>query len=602
MVKSTRVLLLQCVIFIFIHSCSFAQNDLNRFIFRTSYNTDDSFEYSSLYLMYRLYVVPAENVESGVTLVKGRGESGYYPQGYAGESDAGLYENGSYYVMVRDVSVFDKLIIGNYNPLFGQGLLFGGSFPLLVYNPYYDLARFRNSINPSQSTSKASLLEGISAEMEFGSVKLRPFISWNRFDCTAGESDYYKYNDNDGDGVPNDEDEDDFTGVRNEFPDGYSCKNNVLACIRDDADYGLQSDRDRRNNLAEYVTGLNVYTAGRYLRVGGTVHYTAFNRLIDPYYDFDPLSGDKTAEQYRGKDYFASSVYFKAYEPIEVFGELGGTFYRRLSFYEEFDGDFISALALSGGVRKKLDRTGIVAWGAYIPATFVNPHGLELPDGINNLAAGLIGVDHHSGSRRFIHWVYGYTELYSPDGPDTEERGYSYNHRIELSPAPRFTLKIRQNIEFVNHHYYAPDALSLKGTNKLTLEQDVSQVLDARFIIENRVGGPLNRGSVLDSLQVGTGISGELLISQEPYSAALLLTYYLTGDDRFAYLYPYERPLYDWNFVSQSLHGHGFAGSIQYVRHLAGGSVIGAKLRYQLDFMESDDRGISVLLTTQLPF
>ncbi len=395
-----------CIPLLFSHGPLIAKDIPNRIIFRSYYHSDNRFSYENLYLMSRLNYAFSERARAGLTLVKGCGEGGYYPKGYFSDSSTGLYEYGSYYVVFEGLLGTQNIIFGNYTPLFGQGILFGGSFPLLLYNPYYDLARIRDRVYPSYSTSKSVLLEGIAIELELFGLKFRPFLSWNRFDCSAGESDYYLYNDNDNDGVPNDVDDDNFTGYQDDFPPRYSCKSPICSCIRDDVDYGNDGDRQRRNRLGEYIAGLNCSMQNDRLILGGTVFYSQFDRLIDPYYNIYPGEGDKTADLFRGKSYVATSIYFKVYEPLEIFGEAAGTFYRRLSYHEELNNDFITSLSFSGGIRKKINHTGIILWGTYIPATLVNPHGLELPDGVNNIGSGLVGLYHNNGPKRFIHYLY----------------------------------------------------------------------------------------------------------------------------------------------------------------------------------------------------
>lgn len=165
---------------------------------RTLYPTEQPLGYESLYLVYRLRYQPLDDVTLSVSLKKGSGEPGYYPAGYFGDARYGLYEQGSYYVLLEDALGAKKIILGNYFPRFGQGLLYGGSFPVLLTNPYYDLARYRDGVYPTSTSSKSVLLEGTALEFALGRVSVRPFVSWNSYDCTAGESDYYKYDDNNG--------------------------------------------------------------------------------------------------------------------------------------------------------------------------------------------------------------------------------------------------------------------------------------------------------------------------------------------------------------------------------------------------------------------
>jgi hypothetical protein len=589
--------LLLCFLLLLSHGSLSAENLSSRLTFRSYYHSNEVFDYEHLYLMSRLNLSFADRVGIGLTMVKGYGERGYYPQGYFSHADGGVFELGSYHVVFKDFIGTRSIIVGNYTPFFGQGLLFGTSYPLILYNPYYDMARIRNRLLPSNSTSKSVLLEGIAAELDTGVLTWRPFVSWNRFDCTAGESDYYLYNDNDGDGIPNDEDEDDFTGHDPRFPPGYSCKNPLNSCIRDDTDYGCEGDREKRNNLREYVVGLNCSAGLDRCALGGSIYYSHFDRLIDPYYNYHPGEGDKTAQLFRGKNYTAGNIYFRTYTPLELFGEVAGTVYRRLSYYPELNDDIIGACGFSGGIRKKINHTGLIAWGSYIPANLVNPHGLELPDGINNIAAGLLGLYHTKERKRFIHYVYAYSELFSPDGQGSIERGASYNHRIELPVGFRSIFKLRNNLEFTDHHYYAPDSLSVKLTTKVTLQQKSSSGFILQYVLENRTGGPIDV-----RLFSGTGLSGEVIAKRKRYSSSLYCIYYNTDHSRYAYLYPFQRALYDWSMSSQALFGHGFAGSVQYVHHFREGFILGVKLRGQYDMANRSYRRATLFVTTQVPF
>jgi len=86
----------------------------SRFTFRSYYPSSVAFDYKNLYLYYRFYSVPAENISVNVSITKGSGESGYYPAGYLTYSETGLYENGSYYVIFKDRFKMSRIILGNY--------------------------------------------------------------------------------------------------------------------------------------------------------------------------------------------------------------------------------------------------------------------------------------------------------------------------------------------------------------------------------------------------------------------------------------------------------------------------------------------------------
>ena len=563
---------------------------------RVSYPSDRPFRYEGLSLAYRLSGSVNEHTAFHLSALKSSGEPGYFPEGYVDGSARGLYERGSFHLRIKDRFGFQKIVLGNYTPLFGQGLLFGGSYPLVLYNPYYDLARYRNGIYASKSASKSVLLEGIGCELDLHGMTVRPFLSWNRYDCTAGESGYYKYRDNDWDGIPNDEDDDDFTGRSEGFPKTYSCKNPLLSCIRDEPDYSNDRDRLKRNNLAEYVAGMNLSKDFDALRLGGTVHYTRFNRLIDPYYNFDPAAGDKTAFSFRGRDYFGSSLYFKVRTSVELFGEAGATLYERRSYYDEFNGTAVLSAGFTGGMRKKWNNLGVILWGGYIPAGFLNPHGLELPDGLNNIGAGVIGINSVRGGRRYAHWLYGYRELENDDLSDDYETGLSYEHRIEQPLPYDLLILTRQRFEFVDNHYYAPGLLSARIASKVSLRYAMTGETAPQLSFYNRFGCP--RG---EHVKTGTGIGAELLYKRSRNRASASVIYYVTDDDRFAYLYPYERPLLRWSFIAPAVHGNGFVLSGLVVRELEN-AVFGLKVRGVLDFHDEDRRGVTVYAMTEVPF
>lgn len=564
---------------------------------RSYYPFNETLSYQNIYLYYRFHYNPMENIIINISLVKGCREQGYYPLGYFKDASGGLYEKGSYYIFLKDYFHFKKIIAGNYIPLFGQGLLFGGGFPLIISNPYYDLARFRDGISPTGTVSKTVLLEGIALEYHVSTIYIRPFLSWNSYDCTAGESTYYKYNDNDYDGIPNDEDDDDFTGIGDNFPKNYSCKNSIFSCIGDEPDYENESDRKKRNNLTEYMLGINVSSHWDNLKLGTTLTYAIFNRLIDPYYNFDPNAGDKTGYYFRGKDFISSNLYFKLYNPIELFGEIVGSYYGNLSYYPEFNGGYTSTVGFSGGIRKKIGTVGIIAWGAYLPANLVNPHALKLPDGRNNLLCGLLGFNFSARKRRFSNWIYMYKEIYNKDYPDYPEVGLTYHYKLELPIDKISSFIIQQKYEAIDNYYLAPTLRSYKIASKISIKYPLANVFSLIFSIENRLGKPQD-----EWLRAGTGISTEAIYRSKDLNTSFQLTYYYTDDDRFAYIYPYDRSFAGWSFMPSSIRGHGITGSLIFIKEFYQYLTLGAKLRYRYDFYNNAYNGVTIYAVSEVSF
>jgi hypothetical protein len=595
-----------------IHTVTFAEEESNNyFLFRGSHPGGGVIDYRSLYFSYALHYEPTYRTALHLAFLKGSGESGYYPAGYFTESEGGLYEKASLSLEVTDSERRRRFVIGNYSLLFGQGLLFGSTYPLVFSNPFYDAARYRDTMHPAASASKAGMLEGVALEYRLNGVTLRPFLSWNSFDCSAGESDYYLYNDNDGDGLfPNhpespggpDPDPDDFTGRGENFPAGYSCKTELFRSLREEPEYDELSGRQKRSNLTEYLAGVNVSAQTGTLRAGGTLLYSRFNRLVDPYYSFDPDEGDKTGYYFRGKDYAAASLYFKSYglrsdESLELFGEAVGTFYRQISYYPEFNGDISSAFGLSGGLRKASDGEGFVFWGAYLPANLVNPHGQEFPDGASNLTYGLFGYHRTGKRRRFDGRLLYYRELYNEDDPDEPESELSVSCSLERGFGKKNAFDVEQKIALIDNYYSEPGEVSWKVSSELSAKLRMGRFDSLVLSVENRAGGPVSGKAA-----GGIGVSAELIRVKPMSSAAFRVMGYVTADDEFGVLYPYERPLYSWSVFGPSLRGSGVYGCALALRELEKHSAVGAKLRWKLDFLDSGESEAGFSLLSEVGF
>jgi hypothetical protein len=563
----------------------------NYFLFRGVSPETSAVDYRTLSLSYTFHYEPSERAALHLAVRKGSGEKGYYPAGYSGDADSGFYERGSYSLALSDLGAFNRIIVGNYNPLFGQGLLFGGTYPVSLKNPYFEASRHRDGINPASSASKAGVLEGIAAEYRLKTAVVRPFFSWNSFDCSAGESDYYLYNDNDGDGLPNhpqnpgdpDPDPDDFTGRGNDFPAGYSCKTELFQSLREEPEYDAESARAKRNNLTEYLAGVNVSARKGTLRAGGTLVYAWFDRLVDPYYSYDPDKGNKTGYYFRGRDYAAASVYFKSYgtrfdTDLEYFGEAVGTLYRRMSYYPEFNGDLAPALGFSTGLKKAFDRSGILVWGAYMPASLVNPHGQEFPDGANNLAYGLVGYQRARGERKAAGRLLFYRQLYNKDDPDEPETKVSAFWELRHPWGKKVLAGIEQELVLVDNYYSELGMWSWKQYTELSSAVKLRRSDALTFSLESRAGG-----SAAGPPAGGVGVSAELVTRRERSGTAFRLMGYTTDDAQFGVLYPYERPLFSWSLFAPALRGLGLYGYALLTREVGKASALGGKVRWVFD-------------------
>ena len=566
---------------------------------RVKFSTDaDKISYRNSYLAYALRYSFGERMILNLNLKKLSNEDGYYPKGYFGDSNWGLYERGTYSIQFNKVFGFDKIILGNYMPHFGQGILFGGVYSLFIYNPYYDLGSFRDDISVSRTYSKASVLEGLAIVYDFGKIKIRPFLSWNSFDCSFGESNYYKYNDNDYDGIPNNKDDDDFTNIKGNFLNNYSCKYSLEKAINDEETYSSDEYKKRRNGLKEYVLGINSsFNTDRYT-TGLTFLYSAFNRMIDPYYSFDSNSGDKTAFYFRGKDYIAGEAYLKFNGRIQFFTDIAGTYYKSLSYNEEFSGKIIKSFGFSSGIRTKINKVSVILWAGYVPANLINPHAIEFPWGRRNYASMVASMGFLSDRANFTNWFEVSKELFDIDDPENgEEIDFSYNYNFIYGISYNTNFEIRQKYRSIDNYYYFPGYRTYKIITKINVKHEFSEHIRLAGILEYRFG-------VVESSSSVGGIGGgmRIAINKNNNQFKGMIFGYITDNSVLASLYPYEPSVYRWSFLPSSLNGKGILISTSFTRDLSDNFTIGFKVRYNIDVLKLNHNRLDFYLDTEMRF
>ena len=253
-------------------------------------------------------------------------------------------------------------------------------------------------------------------------------------------------------------------------------------------------------------------------------------------------------------------------------------------------------MGFSGGIRGKIDEVGLIGWGAYLPANLVNPHAVELPDGRNNIVCGLLGLNTSGMKRRLAGWIYAYRELYSKDYPGNPETGFSYAYKAQIPAAESSDLLVSQNFEAIDGYYLSPLSRSYKVASKLSLKNR-GEDFDLVISLESRLGGPQN-----EHLRSGTGLGLELLRRREKFDASISVVYYNTEDDRFAYIYPYERSFAGWGFMSSSVKGHGLTGSGMLVKYFDSGVTLGTRLKFRYDFYKSTYNGLTIYILSKVYF
>ena len=273
-----------------------------------------------------------------------------------------------------------------------------------------------------------------------------------------------------------------------------------------------------------------------------------------------------------------------------------GSFNRKLSYYPEFNGGYSSAVGFSGGVRGKVNEAGLIGWGAFLPANLVNPHAAELPHGRNNVVCGLLGIHSTEMKRRFTGWIYAHREINSKDYPQNPETGLEFSYKANIPISGSSLLALSQSMEAIDGYYLAPEDRSYKIASKLSVKQSFEDV-DLAVSLESRLGGPGK-----ERLRAGTGLGMEVLRRSKDLDLSTVLIYYNTEDDRYAYIYPYERSFAGWGFMPSSVKGHGLTGAGILVVRFDEKVTVGARLKYWYDFYDGTDRGAAIYLLSKLYF
>ena len=173
----------------------------------------------------------------------------------------------------------------------------------------------------------------------------------------------------------------------------------------------------------------------------------------------------------------------------------------------------------------------------------------------------------------------------------------SYNFRAEYPFGERFTAKLKQGLEVIDNHYYAPKEVSCKIPTKVSLDFFFREDDSASFSVENRVGGRFGQ-----KLKTGTGVQAGLAIKEKGYNSSIQLMWYTTDIDRFAYIYPYEKSLYNWRFMPSSLKGDGIASSLMLTKNFKETFIVGCKLRFNVDFFERSRDNAAFYIITEYSF
>ena len=157
-------------------------------------------------------------------------------------------------------------------------------------------------------------------------------------------------------------------------------------------------------------------------------------------------------------------------------------------------------------------------------------------------------------------------------------------------------MALSQNYEAIDGYYLSPALRSYKIASKFSLKHSFEE-FDLALSLENRLGGAQQ-----ERLRAGTGLGVELMRRKPELDMSIMAIYYNTEDDRYAYIYPYERPFAGWGFMPSLVKGQGLTGAGILVLHFEDGLTLGARLKYRYDFYDSAYRGATIYLLSKVYF
>jgi hypothetical protein len=222
----------------------------------------------------------------------------------------------------------------------------------------------------------------------------------------------------------------------------------------------------------------------------------------------------------------------------------------------------------------------------------VNPHGQEFPDGASNLAYGLFGFRRSEKRRRIDGRFVYYRELYDQNYPQQPKSSVSAAYSLKRGFEKKKVVELEQKLELIDNYYTEMGKVSWKLSTEVSTKLPLSRVDSLQLSVENRAGGPAGGRA-----SGGVGVSAEIVRRMPRRSASFRLMGYVTDDDEFAALYPYERPLYSWSSFGPALRGSGVYGYVLSMRELGKNIAVGAKARWNLDVQEPGENiaGASIL-------
>lgn len=433
------------------------------------------------------------------------------------EKDAG--EQGvdylSGYVMIKDIGIVDRAIVGNYRISFGQGLAINTSSRYGKMMMLNQLSRIDRGITQHSSLAEAGFLTGGAAAFRLGGTLVSAFASHRNTDGT--------YN-NDSLG---------------------------LSSLKTDGLHRTQLERSKKGNLAITNFGANIHWQHDALQLSATAVATHLSVPLAPKHNTPSTLYRLYNAQ--GKDFFVGSIaYSYRYKRISIAGETAVS-----------TTDTLSGFASLNTLRWRLNsNNAITLIGRYYGAKFVSINGKAFSE--NSLPQNEEGI--------FLGWTTrairnikfdAYADfMYFPwlkYKVSDSSYGLEAVAQMEYTPskALSFTMRYRFKSKQRDFDYTLDEEkfTSLQYKNNQNLKLQMNYAVSPQLSFKTLATGVFTRFGIKDEL--GFAI-GENVRWQHPTTKARIdvgITYFNT-DSYDARVYAYEPSLlYSFGFSSYYYQG-----------------------------------------------
>jgi DNA uptake protein ComE-like DNA-binding protein len=131
------------------------------------------------YKIYTRYLFTAsDKVRFGFTLEKDSGEK-------FGDVNTTLgWDYSSFHLEIKDLGFANKIIFGDYNLEFGQGLAVWSSFSTNKSSYATNIVKLGRGTTPYAGANENVFFRGVTAQMQFGNLQISPFYSYNKIDAS----------------------------------------------------------------------------------------------------------------------------------------------------------------------------------------------------------------------------------------------------------------------------------------------------------------------------------------------------------------------------------------------------------------------------------